>query len=134
MSYLAIAIIIILTSSSSYCNGICTVIWGVMTYCVLIGIFIIVPTTQYVWINQTATFTCAHDSEQTIFLDIPGVSEDTDIDSLPGGGQRATATFTATLDTNGTNVTCGAIVGSIIEYTDVVQVFVQGIDHTLIPQ
>ena len=114
---------------------VCTVIWGVMIYCVLIsiGIFTIVPTTQYVWINQTVTFTCAHDSGP-VFFETPGVSADIAIDSLPGGGQRATATFTATLDTNGTNVTCGAIVGSTIEYTNVVQAFAQGIDYILIPQ
>ena len=106
-------------------------IWGVMTYCVLIGIFTIVPTTQYVWINQTATFTCAIGiSEHTVAFSIPGVVENLSFETLPGGGQILTATFTATLDLNGTDVTCRALDGdSIIVGTAQVQIYVEGMDY-----
>ena len=79
------------------------------------------------WINQTATFTCATNvTGYTLNFDIPNVDQDVTRDSLPGGGQRATATFTATLDTNGTNVTCGALDGfTLVASTTAVQVFVQ---------
>ena len=106
---------------------VCTVIWGVMTYCVLTDIFTIVPTTQYVWINRTATFTCAINiSEHTVTFSIPSVDEDASLQTLPGGEQVATAAFIATLDTNGTNVTCGALDGfTVVTSTTAVQVFVQ---------
>ena len=88
---------------------VCTVIWGVMTYCVLIDIFTIVPTTQYVWINQTATFTCAtNDAGYNILsFNIPaGIDDDTTVTDLPEGGRLATTSFTVTSDNNGTSVRC----------------------------
>ena len=59
--------------------------------------FTIVPTTQYVFIGQTATFECATDNGTLIFSvsGVPGsVSDPVD---LPGGGQHRTVTFTVTL-------------------------------------
>ena len=74
---------------------VCTVIWGVMTYCVLIDIFVIVPTTQYVWINQTATFACATNvTGYSLSFSIPaGVDDDDTVTDLPEGGQLATTSF-----------------------------------------
>ena len=92
-------------------------------------IFTIVPTTQYVWINQTATFTCATNvTGHELVFSIPGIDELESNTPLPGGGQVTTAIFTATLDTNGTNVTCGALDGfTLLFTTEVVQILVQGI-------
>ena len=105
-----------------------------MCVCVLslsyvLGIFTIVPTTQYVWINQTANFTCATNvTGYELVFTIPGVDEQASNTPLPGGGQTTTAFFTATLDTNGTNVICGALDGfTLIDTTEVVQILVQGI-------
>ena len=87
---------------------VCTVIWGVMTYCVLIDIFTIVPTTQYVWINQTATFTCATNvtGYELSFSVSGGVADVPTLMDLPGGGQLVTTSFTVTSDNNGTSVRC----------------------------
>ena len=83
---------------------------GSMTYCVLIDIFTIVPTTQYVWINQIATFTCATNINVTgysLSFSIPaGVDDDDTVTDLPEGGQLATTSFTVTSDNNGTSVRC----------------------------
>ena len=98
--------------------------------CLNLGtIFTIVPTTQYVWINQTATFTCATNvTGYELVFNIPGVDVEQESNApLPGGGQTITAIFTATLDTNGTNVTCGALMEfTLIDTTKVVQILVQG--------
>ena len=68
-------------------------------------IFTIVPTTQYVWINQTATFTCTTNcTRYTLSFSIPaGIAHDTTVTDLPGGGQLATCSFTVTSDSNGTS-------------------------------
>ena len=81
---------------------------GVMIYCVLIDIFTIVPTTQYVWINQTATFTCATNvTGYSLSFSIPaGVAHVPTVTDLPEGGQLATASFTVTSDNNGTSARC----------------------------
>ena len=83
-------------------------IWGVIIYCILIDIFTIVPTTQYVWINQTTTFTCATNvTGYTLSFSIPASVDDTPtVTNLPGGGQLATTSFTVTSDNNGTSVRC----------------------------
>ena len=80
------------------------------------------------WINQTATFTCATNvAGYAVNFDIPGAVEQISSSPLPGGGQKTTATFTATLDTNGTNVTYGAVDDFIVlNTTEVVQVYIQG--------
>ena len=89
---------------------VCTVIWEVMTYCVLIGVFTIVPTTQYVWINQTATFTCATNvTGYILFFSIPaglGIDHVTTVTDLPEGGLLATCSYTVTSYNNGTSVRC----------------------------
>ena len=114
---------------------VCTVIWGVMTYCVLIDIFTIVPTTQYVWINQTATFTCATNVTGYILsFSIPaGVAHDTTtVTDLPEGGQLATASFTVTSDNNGTSVRCIAENGELFTITTLVYAYAQGtVDHRI---
>ena len=65
-------------------------------------IFTIVPTTQYVWINQAATFTCATNNG-TLIITVSGVSDAHIMDAidLPEGGQLRTATFTVTAANNG---------------------------------
>ena len=72
-------------------------------------IFTIVPTTQYVWINQTATFTCATNvTGYTLSFSIPaGIAHvTTTVTDLPGGGQRVTCSVTVTSDNNGTSARC----------------------------
>ena len=95
-----------------------------------IGLFTIVPTTQYVWVDTTATFECATNNTQgyELVFSIPNVAEDISSDTLPGGEQKLTATFTATSDFNGTSVICRAVDGdfNVIDSTEVVQVLVQG--------
>ena len=107
---------------------VCTVIWGVMTYCVLIGIFTIVPTTQYVWINQTATFTCATNVTGYILsFNIPAIVDHIPtVTDLPEGGQLATASFTVTSDNNSTSIRCAADNGTIFTITTPVYAYVQG--------
>ena len=111
---------------------VCTVIWGVMTYRVLIDIFTIVPTTQYIWINQTATFTCATNvtGYQLSFTIPAGVYDTTTVTDLPGGGQLATSSFTVTSDNNGTSLRCTADNGTIFTSTTLVYAYAQGtVDH-----
>ena len=105
---------------------VCTVIWGVMTYCVLIDIFTIVPTTQYVWINQTATFTCAtNDTEYILSFSIPaGIAHVTTVTNLPEDDLLATTSFTVTSDNNGTSVRCTADNGDLLTSTTLYSVHV----------
>ena len=107
---------------------VCTVIWGVMTYCVLIDIFTIVPTTQYVWINQTATFTCATNvTGYELSFSIPaGIAHVTTVTDLPEGGRLATASFTVTSDNNSTRVRCIAENGDLLTSTTLVFAYAQG--------
>ena len=113
---------------------VCTVIWGVMTYCVLIDIFTIVPTTQYVWINQTATFTCATNvtGYSLIFSVSGGVADVPTLMDLPGGGQLATTSFTVTSDNNGTSARCLADNGDLLTSATPVYAYAQGtVDHRI---
>ena len=67
------------------------------------AIFTTMPTTQYVWINQTATFTCATNvTGYTLSFSIPGVS----FEPTGDGHLMITVTFTVTSDNNGTSVRC----------------------------
>ena len=97
-------------------------------------IFTIVPTTQYVWINQTATFTCAtnvtgYSLGFSILGGIPHVATVTD---LPGGGWLATTSFTVTSDNNGTSVRCTADTGDLLTSTTPVYAHAQGtVDHRI---
>ena len=108
---------------------VCTVIWGVMTYCVLIDIFTIVPTTQYVWINQTATFTCATNvTGYILFFSIPAsVDHIPTVTDLPGGGLLATTSFIVTSDNNGTSGL--AEDATDIQFTTKVFAYAQGTIH-----
>ena len=114
---------------------VCTVIWGVMTYCVLIDIFTIVPTTQYVWINKTATLRCATNVTECElgFSILGGIPHDTTVTDLSeGGGQLATTSFTVTSDNNGTRVRCLADDGTDVQLTAPVFAYVQGtVDHRI---
>ena len=114
---------------------VCTVIWGVMTYCVLIDIFTIVPTTQYVWINQTATFTCATNvtGYELGFSIIGGIPYDNTVTDLPGGDLLATASFTVTSDNNGTRVRCLADNGAVLMASDPGFAYGQGMEYILCP-
>ena len=108
-------------------------IYNIFVY--LLGtIFTIVPTTQYVWINQTATFTCAtNDAGYNILsFNIPaGIDDDTTVTDLPGGGQLATTSFTVTSDNNGTSVRCLAHNGDLTSTTPV-YAYAQGtVDHRI---
>ena len=104
-----------------------------MTYCVLIGIFTIVPTTQHVWINQTATFTCATNvTGYTLSFSIPASVDDTPtVADLPGGGQLATTSFTVTSDNNGTIVRCLADNGAVLMASDPGFAYGQGMEYIL---
>ena len=64
------------------------------------------PTTQYVWINQTATFTCATNHKCTLKF-----SSSNDVSLIQQEDQQGgtTATFIVTADNNGTSVNCTCI-------------------------
>ena len=99
----------------------------------VVDIFTIVPTTQYVWLNQTATFECATNvTGYTLTLSIPAgvplpnyTASTTD---LSGGGKIAVVSFTVTSDNNGTSIRCIADDGfNIPLYTTLVYAYAQGI-------
>ena len=76
-----------------------------------IGILTVVPTTQNVWINETATFKCATNiSKYSLKLSIPfsiqHMHANTSVVHLPGGGQLATVNIILLEMYNGTNCTC----------------------------
>ena len=93
-----------------------------MTYFFIIA-FTTVPTTQYVWINQTATFTCATNYKYTLTFsssnDVPLIQQEDQ------GG--ATASFIVTADNNGTSVRCIAYSGSTPLHTSLAYAYAQGI-------
>uniref|UniRef100_A0A1X7SUV4 Ig-like domain-containing protein n=1 Tax=Amphimedon queenslandica TaxID=400682 RepID=A0A1X7SUV4_AMPQE len=68
--------------------------------------FIIVPETQYVYVNDTVTFECAINVSQNdlFFVTYPSV----DGSELSSGGM-VSLTLTATSEVNGTEVTCRAL-------------------------
>ena len=92
----------------------------------VLDIFTIVPTTQYVWINQTATFTCATNvTGYTLnFNTIPNANTFTE--ELPGGGVLAYLTLNVTRENNGTKVRCSADNGTILISADSVYAYTQG--------
>ena len=103
----------------------------------IIDIFTIVPTTQYVWINQTATFECATNrTGYALTLNIPaGVplpGYTASITDLSGGGKIAVVSFTVISDNNGTGIRCIADDGiNIPLYTTLVYAYAQGIYQTV---
>ena len=103
--------------------------WFITIYLVLVeGIFTIVPTTQYVWINQTATFECATNiTGYSLSITIPaGISPDRTEVGLPGGGTLATASFMVTPDNNVTSVRCTADDGIGFQLTPQAYAYGQG--------
>ena len=81
------------------------------------------------WINQTATFTCATNvtGYELSFNNIIDVS--TTSVNLPGGGKLATASFTVTLESNGTSVRCLADTAeddAILHLTSLAYAYAQG--------
>ena len=101
----------------------------------IIDIFTIVPTTRYVWINQTATFTCATNvTGLKLGFSIPaGVAHVTTPTDLPGGGQLATCSFTVTSDNNGTSTRCLATEngGLPVDVSCPVNAYGQGMEYIL---
>ena len=82
--------------------------------CKISAIFTIVPTTQYVWINQTVTFTCATNitgysltishfgpNHIPLYISIHSIL-------LPEGGKYIAGSFIASQMVNGTGVICVA--------------------------
>ena len=109
-------------------------IYNIFVY--LLGtIFTIVPTTQYVWINQTATFTCATNVTGYILsFSIPaGIAHvTTTVTDLLEGGQLAISSFTVTSDNNGTSFRCAADNGDLLTSTTPVFAYAQGtVDHRI---
>ena len=95
----------------------------------LLGTITIVPATQYVWVNQTATFTCVTNvtGYSLSFSVSGGVADVSTLMDLPEGGQLATTSFTVTSDNNGTSVRCLADDGTDIQLTTPVFAYAQGI-------
>ena len=69
-------------------------------------VFTTVPETQYIWINQTATFTCATNHKCTLKF-----SSSNDVQLVQQEDQQGgtTASFIVTADNNGTSVNCTCI-------------------------
>ena len=96
----------------------------------VLDIFTIVPTTQYVWINQTATFECAINvTEYALGFNLIPASvacgEGSTVIDLPEGGRLATCSFKVTSDNNGTSVRCNAN-GNGLWSTERVYAYAQG--------
>lgn len=97
-----------------------------------------VPTSHYVWLNQTATFECATNiTGYTVTFLIPDAKAAITNDPLPGGGQKSNATIKAIQSANGTNVTCGTMDNSnrhfeVVETSDTVHLFAQGKNCSII--
>ena len=72
------------------------------------GIFTIEPTTQYVWINQAATFTCATNvTEYQLSFNVPaGISYHATEIVDPDGITVVTISFAVTSANNGSGVRC----------------------------
>ena len=97
--------------------------------CITIDVFTTLPTTQYVWINQTATFTCATNvTGYSLSFSIPGELElYLDTQNPSEGGTLAAVSFTVTSDNNGTSVSCIADDGvNAPEFTALVFAYAQG--------
>ena len=73
-----------------------------------LGIFTIVPETQYVYLNHNVTFECATNlTGYTLSFSYGGsITVILKQINLPSGGKMATATFTVSSTNNGTSVRC----------------------------
>ena len=93
------------------------------------SIFTIEPETQYVYVNDTATFECATDVTEiglsfvTYPLVMGSVSSSTGMISL---------NLTATSEVNGTNVTCNATTDHNTNLTEPAYLYIQGQCNTFI--
>ena len=89
------------------------------------SIFTIVPETQYVYVNDTVTFECATNQNETesslTFVTYPSVNG-----SVFTSTGMISLTLTATSEVNGTNVTCHATSGLNTEVTAPAYLYVQG--------
>ena len=103
---------------------------GIISYCITfimyftIGIFTIVPVTQYVYLNDTVTFECATNLTGYTISFLFGTDPMDTITDLSNGGKRTT--FTATSEINGTNIICLARMGIMIFNTDAAYLYAQG--------
>ena len=81
-------------------------------YCDTSDIFTTVPTTQYVWINQTVAFECATNvtGYSLTFSVVPPanayITLTALINPLPDGGEHIVYSFLASQITNGTKARC----------------------------
>ena len=92
-----------------------------------IGIFTIVPVTQYVYVNDNVTFECSTNLTGYTLLFLYGTDVMPTETDLPNGGKRTT--FTATSEVNGTNIVCAARMGIMINNTEAAYIYIQGINY-----
>lgn len=99
------------------------------------SVFTITPKTQYVWINEIATFVCATINGYTLSINKPFGSQFPDYhESLvnqPEGGQQGTVSFNVTAESNGSSLrfiaeTVDENVPVSPKFTDMVYAFSQG--------
>ena len=94
-----------------------------------IGIFTIVPETQYVYLNHNVTFECATNLTGYTLTFVYGGSADEILKqtNLPDGSIKVTTTFIVTTTNNGTSVSCIARLNSVFKgISDLSYVYVQG--------
>ena len=89
-----------------------------------IGIFELVPVTQYVYLNDTVTFECATNLTGYTISFLFGTDPMDTVTDLCNGGKRTT--FTATSGINGTNIICLARMGIMTFNTDAAYLYIQG--------
>ena len=117
---------IILTQFLTIAAGMSTLLL-LLFYVVFIGIFTIVPKTQYVYINDTVTFECAtNETGYSIYIFFGGVPPSLLIsETLPNGVRMISFNLTATNASNGTDVTCKAF-SNDGNATETAYLYVQG--------
>ena len=96
---------------------------------IVTGVFIIVPETQYVYLNHNVTFECATNlTGYTITFDYSGAVDETlKQTNLPVGGIKITTTFIVTSCNNGTSVSCIARLNNVFKgITNLSYVYAQG--------
>ena len=93
-----------------------------------IGIFTIVPETQYVYLNHNVTFECAINlTGYTLSFSYAGsIDVVLEYTNLLDGGTKVTITFIVTSELNGTDVRCIADDGNIPFFTSLAYVYAQG--------
>ena len=106
--------------------GISTLLLLLLFYVVLIGVFTIVPVTQYVYINDTVTFECATNltGDNLYFIAGGAIPLSQSSVTLPEGGIMISFNLTATKASNGTDVTCYTLFNG--HSTETAYLYVQG--------